>query len=176
MPTCKFDQADLIKANEDWGCNCGPASLAFALQVCLEDVRNPMMLAGFALKRHTTPTIMNAALVAMGVQKRSVKVPVRTTEGGLDIEPLFNGQSIALVRIQWTGPWTKPGTNQKWAYRQTHWVATWQERGVPLVFDCNGGIRSFDGWEMDIVPKLTSQYSRADGGWFPTHIWKVQQE
>lgn len=173
MPTCKFEREDLLKANEDWGCNCGPASLSFALQKTLDEIKPAMQHVGFIEKRHTNPTMMANALRYLGVIWSTVKVPVRNAEGGMDIEPLFNGDRISLVRIQWTGPWTKPGALQKWAYRQTHWVATWQERSVPLVFDCNAGIRGLDGWEMDIVPMLTSQYSRADGGWFPTHIWKV---
>jgi hypothetical protein len=88
-----------------------------------------------------------------------------------DVEPMFH-DAPSLVRVQWTGPWTEPGASPKWAYRQTHWIATWRERGVPLVFDCNSGITGIS-WIDSIVPQLTKLYPRADGEWFPTHIWRL---
>ena len=91
--------------------------------------------------------------------------------------------AINLVRIPSTGPWTKPGSNPKWAYRQTHWLCSWvlmRETGHDghmayheHVFDCNGGIMTFDGWKSLVVPKITATYPRADGGWFPTHVWRI---
>jgi hypothetical protein len=173
MPTCQFSHDDIVQANADWGCNCGPAALAFALQTGLDDVRPAMMAAGFGVKGHTTPTMMSAALVAMNAKKRQVQVPVRNAGGGLDIEPLFVESLITLVRVQWTGPWTRPGTSPRWAYAYTHWIATWAERGVPLVFDCNGGVQHVERWEYETVPAITSQISRADGGWHPTHVWHI---
>ena len=82
-------------------------------------------------------------------------------------------RGIALTRVQWGGPWTAPGANPKWAYRQTHWIASWSERGVPLLFDVNCGIDRFGGWEEQTVPELVKLYPRADGTWFTTHIWIV---
>ena len=83
------------------------------------------------------------------------------------------GPGEICVRVQWTGPWTAPNANPRWAYRHTHWIATYMvERQAAMLFDCNGGIRGFKSWEAEIVPLLTD-YDRADGGWYPTHVWKL---
>ncbi|HEY6332799.1 MAG TPA: hypothetical protein VI756_25975, partial [Blastocatellia bacterium] len=81
---------------------------------------------------------------------------------------------IALIRIQWTGPWTKEGSNPRWAYTHTHWIAGWIDREFPKmrVFDVNGGIRALVWWFQQIVPILIP--SGGDGGFFPTHIWGLK--
>ena len=89
-----------------------------------------------------------------------------------------------LARIQWEGPWTKPGANPKWAYRQTHWVASWRQDGEtladkilaaidPVIFDVNGGLMLFEQWEQQIVPAIVANIPRADGGWHLTHSWEI---
>lgn len=177
MPAYTFSENAMQQAHEEWGCNCGPSALAFALQRTLEEIRPAMDHVGFDEKRYTSPTMMKNALAKLGVTKYELKVPVRTPDGKLDASPMFQevfiGYIMALVRIQWTGPWTQPGANPKWAYRQTHWIATWSDQGEQMVFDCNGGILRFELWEKQIVPLITDHIPRADGGWFPTHIWTV---
>lgn len=162
-----FTAQDMQAASDDWGCNCGPSSLAFALQIGLDKVRGK--IPGFEDKHYTSPTMMKAGLKALG--KRFEIMPLVSTDEGANA--MFPGGPISLVRIQWSGPWTQPNANPKWAYRQTHWVATWLIHRFRRVFDCNGGIRSFDEWQREIVPTLTALYPRADGGWFPTHVWRI---
>lgn len=170
--TYPFTEVDMYRAAEEWGCNCGPAALAFALQIPLSKVRG--VIPGFEDKGHTTPTMMKAALQKVGQQFSEAPADQH--------QPMFN-ERIALVRIQFTGPWTAPGANPRWAYRHTHWIATWHHtpvRGSPdvyspawgMVFDCNGGIDIFSSWQTTILPKLTANIKRADGGYFPTHIWR----
>lgn len=171
MPTYPFTEEEARKAFEEWGCNCGPTALAFALQCKLPAVR--YYLKGFEQKRYTNPTLMANAIREAGRTKIIQKVPSRTTAGGLNIDPMFHSK-ISVVRVQWTGPWTAPGANPRWAYRMTHWIATWLERDVPLVFDCNCGIRGFESWENQIVPEIVKSVDRADGGWHPTHIWTIK--
>lgn len=166
-----FTEAEVRQANSAWGANCGPTALAFALQTTLDKVRP--LIPRFAEKRFTNPTMMREAIHAAGRSFRDVSVPVRNRSGGLDIEPMFEPQ-LTIVRVQFTGPWTAPGANKLWAYRFTHWITTWAERSVPLVFDCNGGILSFDEWERDIVPEIIKTIPKADGGWHPTHIWRLR--
>lgn len=166
-----FTEAEAQAAYDEWGCNCGPAALAFALRTKLDGVR--MLIPDFDKKRYTSPGMMKAALKNAGIGFMAVTF-------GTKWQPYLFDDKTALVRVQWTGPWTAPGANPKWAYRQTHWIATWLEKTMrnessraTMVFDCNGGIRSFDSWEREIVLLLTKHTPRADGGWFPTHIWRL---
>lgn len=180
MLTYPFTEADARQAYDDWGCNCGPASLAFVLQVPLESVRHA--IPDFDSKRYTSPTMMRSGLKAMGRT-----VTAYGAEDGPTKATMF-GRNASLVRIQWCGPWTQPGTNPKWAYWHTHWIVTWLERNEvePIggmkttqaqlwVFDVNGGIQSFNLWESTVVPAITSSINRADGEWFPTHVWRLDQ-
>jgi hypothetical protein len=163
-----FTEEDSSKAYLEWGANCGPNALAFALQIPLEKVRG--LIPDFEAKRYTSPTMMKKAIANAG--RTFVSNPA-------DIANMFrisHGGTVNLTRIQWAGPWTQPGANPKWAYRQTHWIATWGENSGPCrewVFDVNGGVMCFVVWKQAIVPILTAATSRADGGWFPTHVWQL---
>jgi hypothetical protein len=138
--TSPFTDAELATAREQWGCNCGPAALAFALGVKLEAAR--YALPTFADKRHTTPTMMMEALRFLNRGYRVIKPPPRPPNERTppDIESLFL-HDIALVHLQFTGPWTAPGANARWAYTHTHWVACWRERqvSISMVYDVNAG-------------------------------------
>ncbi len=172
--TYPFTELQAQTAYETWGANCGPNSLAFSLQIPIDDVRGK--IPGFEEKRYTSPTMMKAGLAAFGKT-----VTCFPGMAGLKKENPECPRGMNLVRIQWTGPWTAPGANPKWAYRQTHWICCWRVElpETPLghilcpvnVFDCNGGIRRLTEWEKEIVPALTAQTKRADGGWFATHVW-----
>ncbi len=160
-----FTEQDMAAARREWGCNCGPSALAFAIQQPLSAAR--FAIRDFERKRYTSPMMMRNALNELRVRWWPV-APVCRDE-------MF-GVAPALVRIQWTGPWTAAGSNPRWAYTHTHWIATWRqgpavEGGFPLVFDCNGGVRGIDSWESEIVPLLLPK--RGDGKWAPTHIWRV---
>ncbi len=171
MPTYTFTEEEARTAHNEWGCNCGPSALAFALQVSLDTVRP--LLSGFDAKKYTNPTMMKRALEIKGRRFSNVRPP--SIDRMFD-EHEFQGR-LALVRIQWTGPWTAPDVrNQRWSYRQTHWITTWTERSVPLIFDCNGGIQDLNSWEQKIVPLLTGAIERADGGWYPTHVWRLARQ
>lgn len=162
MLTYTFTEDDVQAAHDEWGANCGPTALAFALQIPLDDVRDA--IPGFDDKRYTSPTMMRQALEHLGRPFQVIRPADRST--------MFQW-SPSLVRVQWTGPWTAPNANPRWAYRHTHWIATYMvERQAAMLFDCNGGIRGFQSWQDEIVPLLTN-YDRADGGWHPTHVWKL---
>ena len=161
-----FSSADLERASKEWGCNCGPSALAFALQMPLEYART--IIPEFERKKYTSPTMMKAALANAGLSFEAVKCPKEAD--------IFSGEpeQPVLVRAQWTGPWTESGTNPRWAYWYTHWFAAWRtERNECKIFDCNGGIMSPRDWELDIMPVLANCHKRAYGGWFPTHVWKL---
>jgi hypothetical protein len=161
-----FTEDEFKAAYDAWGCNCGPSALAFALQIGLDEAHRA--IPQFDDRRYTSPTMMRAALANLG---RGFKVVPRPTTLNM-----FSRQ-VALVRIQWTGPWIVNGKPQKWAARQTHWIATWftDAVGQPVlsVFDCNGGMRDFASWKQEIVPPLVTSVPRADGGWYPANVWRL---
>lgn len=167
MLTYPFTEDQAHAAFEEWGCNCGPAALAFACGVGLDEVRRA--IPGFEEKRYTSPTMMKAALANLGREFDVVKTELRELPGSA-----FGYDRPSLVRVQWTGPWTSPGANGRWAYQHTHWIATWRHLRLPSVFDVNGGVMSQDRWNRKIVPLITGSISRADGGYFPTHIWRLR--
>jgi hypothetical protein len=165
--TYSFTEEQAKQASDEWGANCGPNALAFVLQKTIGEVRT--LIPDFERKRYTSPTMMKSALHAAGRL---------FTNWAPEEQNLFHVDFAALVRVQWTGPWTAPGMNPRWAYGYTHWIATWRNGSdhLPagdLVFDVNGGIRTFESWKTIIVPILTGLHKRGDGGWKPTHIWRL---
>lgn len=166
-----FTEAEFKAANEAWGCNCGPAALAFALQVPLDTVRPA--IPQFEERRYTSPMMMAAALHYFDQGFSPVTNPSGGRDHGHGIESMF-ADRVSLVRIQWTGPWTANGARAKWAARQTHWIVCWKEGERRQVFDCNGGIRAVEDWEQTIVPAIVATVPRADGGWFPANVWRLR--
>jgi len=165
--TCPFDRQASLTAYDAWGANCGPHSLAFALQRHIDHVRG--VIPGFEEKRFTNPTMMQQALNALNVPN----VLIRCPPGSGAVPAMFADQP-AIVRVQWTGPWTQPGASPAWGYRMTHYIVSWKDEGDDLVFDCNCGVVPLAEWVRDTVPDLVRLFDRADGGWFPTHIWQVK--
>lgn len=160
-----FTEAEFQEAYRSWGCNCGPSALAFATRNTLDRVH--AAIEGFDEKRYTNPTMMRRALHVLSY-------------GFIEHPNLCKGSVgdglMSLVRIQWTGPWTAPGSNPRWAYGHTHWIAAWTSGQGRYVFDCNGGVRTFESWEANIAPVLAAMTPRRDGGWCPTHIWELAHE
>jgi len=165
------------RATDEWGCNCGPSALAFAARLSLDSVRPA--IPDFDARRYTSPTMMKLALAHLSLPITNVRLTDGQNGRALEAVLALFGEAIGLIRIQWTGPWTAKGMNPRWAYRQSHWIAGWNRpRGnhfEALVFDCNGGIRTLESWEKEIVPILTEGIPRADGGWYPTHVWRITQ-
>lgn len=166
--TYPFTEEQMTQAAEEWGCNCGPSALAFALGKSLDEVRPA--IPDFDAKRYTSPSMMKAAIKNLNAGYAPFAPQPPSAQDRTIC--MFHLQP-SLVRIQWTGPWTKEGANPKWAYRQTHWIATCFEGESRLIFDCNGGLMREPRWLYEIIPLITSMYPRADGGWFPTHIWRL---
>lgn len=162
IPTLTFKRDEFLLAYEEWGCNCGPSALAIALQVTLDDVRGA--LPGFEDRHYTNPTMMRSALAHFGRAFDVVRLPAE--------EDMFHDR-VALVRIQWTGPWTHPKP-AKWASKFTHWIVCWSQGVEKMLFDCNGGIQRFDPWDRFVATQITDAISRADGGWYPANIWRLE--
>jgi hypothetical protein len=178
MLTYPFTQEDFQQAYEEWGANCGPSALAFVLKLPIAAVRH--RIPSFEERRYTSPTMMAVALRNLGREYCEVlKQGPAVRLSDRDLSRVMFANQTALVRVQWSGPWTNPGVNPRWAYGHTHWIATWLDitsrnhsTRTRMVFDCNGGIRSYENWQREIVPVLT-KYPRANGDWFPTHVWRL---
>jgi len=169
------DEADA--AHAQWGCNCGPAALAAVLGVSLDTVRRATDAVGFGTRRYMSPTMMQQAIAKAGATYTANRI------AGVLLQSMHFPRR-GLARIQWEGPWTKPGANPKWAYHYTHWVASWVRDGVtkwdkaaaildPVVFDINGGLMLLSEWESEVVPAITASIPRADGEWNVTHSWEL---
>jgi len=107
VPALRFGAEDSEQANEDWGANCGPHSLAAISGKTLEEVRWCL----FDFRGYMTPTDIEGALCRLQSSWR------RTI--GLKTKRLCNG----VNRIQFEGSWLNPGVNPKAAYAHTHWIA-----------------------------------------------------
>lgn len=161
-----FTPDDAQRAFDEWGANCGPGAVAAVCGLTLDELRPH--LGDFESKRYTNPTLMWEILNRLGVSWRLVK--------GSRSWPTYG-----LARIQWEGPWTEPGANPRWAYRQTHWVgAKSRNLGNVGIFDINAiangtGWVSAADWERVIVPWILREaVPRANGKWHITHAVEVQ--
>jgi hypothetical protein len=79
-----------------------------------------------------------------------------------------------LARIQFEGPWCKPGVPLAAAYKHTHWVGSLVENDTtPWIFDVNSGWTTYGTWRDMTMPDLTSDIKRATGKWHVTHRWQL---
>jgi hypothetical protein len=162
----RFTVAEADSAYEEWGCNCGPTAIAAIMGLTLDELRPH--LGDFERKRYTNPILMWEILDRLGARWRLVKPP-RTWP------------TYGLARVQWEGPWTKPGVPMRARYRHTHWVgATWSvARNEFGIFDCNAmangtGWCSAANWSGIIAPWiLETCVPRADGRWHLTHVVEI---
>jgi len=164
----RFTIDDAIAAGEAWGFNCGPGALCAVLNKTPGEMR-PLM-GDFETKGYTNPTLMTDILKAQ-------RVPHRTTyRRDAPGDPQF--PRLGVVRVQWAGPWTKPGVPMRVRYRETHWVAVRRDglsKQTLEVFDinaiCVGGWRSWREWSEQLVPWLIRQCNpKCSGEWWVTHV------
>lgn len=159
----RFSLDDAQRAADEWGANCGPGALAAIMDMTLDEVR--AHLCDFERKGYTNPALMNDALRSLGCSWRKLGA----------IWPKWG-----LVRIQWEGPWTKPGVPMRVRYRHTHWVGSSYDLGDFKVFDinciCAGGWVDFDEWKDNVVPWLLKETTpKASGGWHVTHALEIER-
>lgn len=161
----RFSDADAGRAHAEWGANCGPGALAAIMGMTLDEVRPHMI--GFEAKRYTNPSMMNAALRSIGRPWRKIGA---------------TWPAFGLVRVQWEGPWLKPGVPMVARYRWTHWIGAREGPlpGNPGVFDinaiCNGsGWVSRSDWARHIAPWIIKEMvPNGDGGWHLTHAIEIE--
>lgn len=168
----RFTADDADRAHEAWGANCGPGAIAAILGMTLDEVRPHMEACGFAAKRYTNPMMMLEVLERIGTRFRSRSIASNV--------PKLEFPHYGLARIQWEGPWTKPGVPARVAYRHTHWVGACTLADDVGIYDINAmangsGWCSLGDWSLIVVPAiLDACVPRASGGWHITHAIEVQ--
>lgn len=176
MSMIRFTIADLERANAEWGCNCGPASLAAICNLTPDEVR----LHFPTFKGWTNPAMMIAAVDRVCQSRRSW-TPTRDGHG-------IDWPRYGLALIQWEGPWTEPNpVRERWLQieraKRTHWVGVsrlqlargGEDAATACIWDINAMGPHLDGWltmpvwESVVVPALTANIKRASGGWYVAH-------
>ena len=175
----RFTIDDAQRAADKWNFNCGPGALCAVLDKTPDEMR-PHLL-DFEAKGYTNPTLMYDILNTMGVQ---YTVPFRSATERLTALDESTGRlriipsGAILMRVQWSGPWCKPGVPMAARYRHTHWVAL--RGGGVDVFDvnamCVGGWLPYAEWATRLVPWLMRECCpKSDGKWWPTHVIAIQK-
>lgn len=157
-PWYPYTQEELEGANKQWGCNCGPGALATMTGLKPENVLPH--IPRFQERRYTNPTMMAHAIRSLGLRIKFARMQTHLTEYG-------------LCRIQWHGPWTRPGVPAAAAYRKTHWIGAMIIEDIQWVFDINCGWVEALEWEQETVPGLVKMHPGADGKWSATHRWEL---
>lgn len=162
-PSAALTVENVQDAAETWGFNCGPGALCGLLGKSPDEIRP--FLGDFETKRYTNPTLMNEILDRLGI-------PFELVYRNDSLDPDLNPPDYGLIRIQWDGPWTKPGVPMAARYRKTHWIG--YRSDTEEIFDINciniGGWVPFVKWSECVVPWILEQcVPKANGQWWPTH-------
>jgi len=164
-----IDPGDAEKAWEEWGMNCGPGAVCGVVGLRPDEVRKHLF--DFELKHYTNPTLMNKILLSLGVDFcLTYRSDSETFSGDFP--------ALGLVRVQWGGPWTKPGVPKQARYRHSHWIGT----NGTFIFDVNaishnGGWIEATVWKEKLAPWLIRECCpKGDGKWWPTHCLTINQE
>lgn len=175
MKSLHFTHEDAMKANAEWGFNCGPAALCAVLGMTPEEIRPHLG----KFKGWTNPTMMQQWLVQLHPNHRLI---YKNPEPPEDDSPY---PRIGVVRIQWGGSWCWPEVPAKARYPHTHWIGVRHRDGnlgpkYRDVFDINnleeGGWSSFSTWVECVVPWILSDMPRANGFWWPTHCFQIESK
>lgn len=163
-----FSADDARRAFDTWGANCGPGAIAAMCHRTLDELR-PLM-GDFESRGYTNPSLMFEVL-----DRIDARYTVRRRGGDLIVGfPLYG-----LSRIQWEGPWTRPGVPIAARYRHTHWVGAATIGDRIGIFDINclengSGWVSLPDWEAEVVPYLLAACEpKADGRWHITHTIEI---
>lgn len=167
----RFTSEDMRRANETWGANCGPGSIAAIFGMTLDEVRPFMAAEGFETKRYTNPRMMLAILRRLNSSQFRRPWLIKVDK--------ITWPNWGLARIQWEGPWTNPGVPMRARYRHTHWVGAATGKNGVGIFDINAmgngsGWCPLTDWVHVIVPWILEEcVPRASGGYHLTHSIEV---
>lgn len=154
-PPLFYTADESTAANKAWKATCGPHSIAAACGVNLDAVKHAMDLADVNYRGWMSPTQVTRTLHAL-----NRKFDLRS---GLKTMMLCQG----INRVQWEGPWLKPGVPARVAYFQTHLVAF--SHGWVLCTACETAkwIRAEEWREFHL-------YSPPESPFHITHHWTLE--
>lgn len=156
---------------EKWRFNCGPSALcAIANRKPLEALA---ALPQFRQRGYTNPKMMRAGLKAFGMRWAELVSDEETN----NLPRVATFPSYGLVRVQFAGPWTKPGVPIVARYRHTHWVGVDNWNVFDINAMCAGGWLPVAEWANDLIPWLIKKCEpkSATGDWWATHCWEVER-
>lgn len=152
---CPFPApADVDQANETWGANCGPCSIAALLGMSLEHLRPH--LGRFEQRRYMNPTQVRGVLEQLGLRYQIVGTTGQWPTDG-------------LVFVQWRGPWDKAPVHVQ--YQHTHWIAV---RGAWIYEVNNREWCPRDFWREQVAPEIASRHEGSDGRWSVRTAYEVE--
>lgn len=154
-PPLRFTADQAAQANEEWGANCGPHSIAAACGLTLDEVRAKLV----NFRGWMNPTQITETLGALG-RFGSIK---KGNMGGW----IGNG----IHRIQWEGPWMNPGVPARVAYKHTHYIAAFLEPTA-----VGGGwilCTAICPWAWVHIDEWHKQTEARGDKWHVTHHWTV---
>lgn len=164
----RFAEADIEEAHAEWGCNCGPAALAAACGLSLDEAR--VLLPEFDRKRFVNITMMREAIAEAGWMIVH------------DWKRCWAAGERSLIRVQFGGPWiaAEGEAAQKWQVRSacmaTHWIAQFRgPGGLAFVFDVNSGLVPWGEWERGVMPRIAAAIPNCDGSYHLTHSWQIER-
>lgn len=139
-------EIELQRAYDVWGASCGPAALAAALGLPIDDVREAVsdrVDGELVFRGYMNITQMSDAIVRMGATIRWK----HTNAEGMHELP---SSGPFVVCIQWTGPWEKI---PRVAATKRHWIAV--RSPGPQVYDINfPEWISLGTWQDEIASEL----------------------
>lgn len=166
-----YTPTDMDDANIEWRANCGPGALAALLGLQVMDVRP--RFPHFPEKARTNLTQMQEA---MGRSRRETPVPPKELA---PTGPFPRIERAAMVQIQWTGRWTTPAANPRYAYldalKNSHWCAARMTEHGLWVYDVNfdgpvsGGWMPVATWERDIATMFVKE-KKSRTGWYAREL------
>jgi hypothetical protein len=176
MKSITWTLAEASQLYDAWKFNCGPAAICAVTGLTPAELRPSM--GDFESKGYTNPTLMREVLARLGVKyTQRIDASGALADVG-STELVF--PSWGLVRVQWDGPWCKPGVPMAARYRQTHWVAADRRADGLMVFDVNathvGGWLPFRLWVEHVVPWILKELMpKSTGKWWFTHALEIER-
>lgn len=169
-PAVSFTIDEAEQLYDECRFNCGPSALCAITGKRPDEILQA--LPQFRQRGYTNPKMMATALRSFGIDWQ-VLLADEISVLSRDISmPTFG-----LVRVQWDGPWAKPGVPIRARYRHTHWIAINDDRIFDINCMCVGGWVAASEWKDQVVPWLLAQLEKkSNGNWWPTHCWQLARE
>lgn len=153
-----YTAEESVCANREWRATCGHHSIAAAVGVKLDAVK----AACPKLTGWMSPTMISKTLAALGCNPRAYPCAQKMGQ-----PPPW---MVAIMRIQWEGPWLKEGVPVKAAYAYTHYIAVTPGSEVMDPALDTISLLPWQSW-ISAVNEYAPQTHKRAYGWHFTHAW-----